>query len=226
MVVYQVLVDGSRLMIEGVNFDNNSPVIPAVHIGGVQQSVFSHTTDSIEVDLVDPHLPDGSYMLTVETGSSRLQFDAFEFSVGAVGPRGPEGPTGSKGDMGPQGPQGAQGSQGSQGAQGPQGPQGAQGPQGEQGPQGLFAVYLKTNTIILLINQGFSTGTACNAGDMALSGGFNIVPPGGVVTPAPFRMEIFERSPTDPGRWNYGGINESGGTLVTKWSVLCADITP
>ncbi|MDX2419223.1 MAG: hypothetical protein QNK19_17325 [Xanthomonadales bacterium] len=214
LVVYQVLVDGSRLTIEGANFDNSLPVTPAVHIGGVQQSVFSHTADSIEVDLVDPHLPEGSYMLTVETGPTRLQFDAFEFSIGAVGPRGPQGPTGSKGDTGPQGPQGAQG------------PQGPQGPQGEQGPQGLFAVYLKTNTITLLINQGFSTGTACNAGDMALSGGFNIVPPGGVVTPAPFRMEIFERSPTNPGRWNYGGINESGGTLVTKWSVLCADITP
>jgi hypothetical protein len=216
LIVEHVSVDGVVLWIKGRHFDNSTSAPPVVRMGGVEQPLLSHTDTLILATLSDPEIADGSYMLTVETGPTRLQFDAFEFTVGAIGPqgepgeRGPPGPPGPRGDLGPQGPQG---------------PQGEQGSQGLQGLPGILGVYLRTNTITLLPNQVFSTGTSCNVGDLALSGGFNIVPPS-TAAAAPFRLEIFERSPSDPARWNYGGANVGGTNLVTQWSVVCADITP
>jgi len=84
----------------------------------------------------------GSYVLTVQIGSNKNNFDESVLSVplagpaGPVGPQGPAGAAGSAGPPGPQGPAGAPGPQGTQGAIGPQGTQGPVGPQGAQGPQG------------------------------------------------------------------------------------------
>ncbi len=94
LVIDKVFVDGPNLTIEGVNFDNNLPQQPMVRIAGVGQSPVSFTGTTIEAQLIDPLMPDGNYMLTVETGPSRLQFDAFEFTLGATGPAGPQGPSG------------------------------------------------------------------------------------------------------------------------------------
>jgi hypothetical protein len=230
LIVQSVFVDPPHLVIEGQNFWNNLPENPLVRILGEEQVLTDFTDTTIEALMLDPMLPDGNYMLTVETGPLRLQFDAFEFTLGAVGPQGPQGipgPPGLQGDPGPPGLPGDPGPQGDPGAIGPQGPQGATGPAGPQGPPGLFGVYRRAAlSFSLPAGQGFSTGTSCDPGDVALSGGFNIVPPGSVGSTVPFRLEIFERSPTNAARWNFGGFNVSGVSLTIDRSVLCGDLTP
>jgi hypothetical protein len=69
----------------------------------------------------------------VQSGPSKMDYDAISFTIGAVGPIGPTGPTGA---IGPQGPQGDTGPQGPRGDTGPRGPQGERGPAGPQGPTG------------------------------------------------------------------------------------------
>jgi Collagen triple helix repeat (20 copies) len=119
---------------------------------------------------------------------------------GLKGDQGPAGPTGAAGPQGIAGPPGAQGQEGPTGVIGPQGPTGPQGPQGAigpQGPQGIAGpvgsplstsnVYSVNNTAL---QQGLAgpmwsgtltikaeqtigcgtSGVACNAGDILLSG--------------------------------------------------------
>ena len=78
-----------------------------------------------------PLMPPGSYLLTVETGATRSQFDAFELTLGATGPVGPPGPPGEPGTNGEPGPAGPPG------PVGPRGPLGFTGPPGEPGEPGV-----------------------------------------------------------------------------------------
>ena len=96
-----------------------------------------------------PCVAAGDYLLTVESGPTKKDYDAIILTIGAVGPVGPEGPQGPKGDKGDRGDQGIQGIQGEVGPQGPKGDKGDQGnqgiqgkvgPQGQQGPPGTGPV--------------------------------------------------------------------------------------
>ncbi|HIU36200.1 MAG TPA: collagen-like protein [Candidatus Fimenecus excrementigallinarum] len=100
---------------------------------------------------------------------------------GPQGPQGEPGPQGSQGEPGPQGPQGEPGPQGPQGEPGPQGPQGEPGPQGPQGPQGEPGVPASasfvTYEVVFQTGQpvAFAAGVPDTSGNIALSGGTNIV---------------------------------------------------
>ena len=105
-------------------------------------------------------------------------------SQGEPGPQGPQGepgPQGPQGEPGPQGPQGEPGPQGPQGEPGPQGPQGEPGPQGPQGPQGEPGVPASasfvTYEVVFQTGQpvAFAAGVPDTSGNIALSGGTNIV---------------------------------------------------
>ena len=69
-------------------------------------------------------------------GTTTMQMDLYDLTLGAVGPEGPQGDPGPKGDTGDQGPQGVQGKLGDTGAQGVQGKVGDTGAQGVQGKVG------------------------------------------------------------------------------------------
>lgn len=127
-----------QIVIEGLNFQNGS--FPAVKLNQIVLFVDFVSDGTIITEL--PVLPPGSYMLTVETGTARSQFDAFELTLGATGPVGPAGPPGDPGQDGAQGvpgPKGAPGPMGLPGAPGDAGADGAPGlpgPVGPVGPQG------------------------------------------------------------------------------------------
>lgn len=133
-----------QIVIEGLNFENGS--FPAVMLNQIVLFVDFASDRTIITEL--PLLPPGSYMLTVETGSARSQFDAFEVTLGATGPAGPAGepgqdgapgapgPMGDPGPIGPPGPPGATGPRGFTGSPGPAGDDGIAGPPGPDGPPG------------------------------------------------------------------------------------------
>lgn len=130
-----------QIVIEGLNFQNGSFL--AVKLNQIVLFVDFVSDGTIITEL--PVLPPGSYMLTVETGTARSQFDAFELTLGATGPVGPAGPPGEPGQdgaqgvpgpMGAPGPMGLPGSPGVAGADGAPGQPGPLGPIGPQGPVG------------------------------------------------------------------------------------------
>lgn len=81
----------TTLDIEGVNLDNGATL--AVAIAGAAMSIGASSGTGILASISPPLAP-GSYLLTVETGGARTQFDAAAVAVGAVGPAGPAGPSG------------------------------------------------------------------------------------------------------------------------------------
>ena len=125
--------------IYGVNFNNGD--WPVLSLGEYNPEVLSVSPISIIAELNVTDLA-GDYLLTVMTGSSVHQFDAYNLTIGAVGPQGPQGEqgiqglTGQQGPEGPQGPVGPEGPQGEIGPEGPVGPEGPAGPIGPEGPSG------------------------------------------------------------------------------------------
>lgn len=155
LIVDRVEMVDDTLEIHGVNFDNGT--FATVTLGG----------EPISVELVEPTrivavpsapLQPGSYALTVQTGDSRLQFDAFVLTAGASGPPGPIGETGPRGPAGPRGPVGPQGGQGPRGLQGPQGPSAANS----------VRVTLRTESCGRTNNCSYST--PCPFGSTVISG--------------------------------------------------------
>jgi len=141
MQVIEVFIDlkTDLIMIRGDSFDNGST--PIVTLGGEAVRVRSYDAQTIE-GIVPTSIGSGDHRLTVSTGSSDTQNDAYDLTIGLIGPAGPEGPPGPKGDPGPQGSQGIQGLTGASGTTGPRGfvgpggPTGATGPEGPPGPAG------------------------------------------------------------------------------------------
>lgn len=136
-----------KMYISGLNFGTGTPV---VKLNGTPLQVLAPTPTYIIAMLPAQALAQpGSYLLTVSSGPSAIEFDAFSVTIGATGAKGDKGDkgdqglTGAKGDTGPagatgpQGPKGDKGDQGLTGAKGETGPAGATGPQGPKGDQGL-----------------------------------------------------------------------------------------
>ena len=131
--VFSVFVDfdAESVFIEGDNFTDGGP--PVVTLGTFGElTVVQHTNTFIEAAFPAGGLPDGDYLLTVDSNKS-IKYD---LTVGALGPEGPKGDTGDTGPAGLQGPEGPQGDPGPVGSPGPQGDTGPPGPQGEQGEPG------------------------------------------------------------------------------------------
>ena len=125
--------DPGQLVIEGTNFQNGN--FPEVRLNEMVLFVGFASDGTIITEL--PVLPPGSYLLTVETGATRSQFDAFEVTLGAIGPTGPEGPPGPPGQPGLDGQPGPEGPPGPPGPEGPRGPIGFTGPPGPPGQPGV-----------------------------------------------------------------------------------------
>lgn len=111
-------------------------------------------------------LPDArQYWLGITVGTDeemtpRVEMTSVMYSLFPEGPPGPPGP------VGPEGPQGPAG---------PAGPEGPQGPAGPAGPQTLASgkVYMRSALRQLTHNNEMGHVTAyCDAGDIALSGGY------------------------------------------------------
>jgi len=132
--VLAVDLGGSTLLdIDGININS----FPTVTIGGTPVQVNSNSWGSTFINAsVTPALLPGTYLMTVQTGPTRSEFDAMEVAVGVMGPEGPQGPQGEIGLPGPQGDPGPPGQPGAPGPPGPPGPPGSPGVQGEIGPQG------------------------------------------------------------------------------------------
>ena len=110
------------LYIRGENFTSvNSPTVA---INKTSAQVLSYTDTGVTV-MTPPGLLPGTYLLTVQTGTSSAQFDAFNLTLGAAGPAGAQG---AQGLQGPAGPQGEPGPGGGEGPAGPMGPEGPAGP--------------------------------------------------------------------------------------------------
>ncbi|MEW6115490.1 MAG: IPT/TIG domain-containing protein [Nitrospirota bacterium] len=140
LVIEKVTVDldGGTLTIKGQNFDNGSQ--PEVYLGGSKLDLILPYSETEIVAWLPADIADGSYKLTVMTGTAVKHYDAYSLTIGAVGPQGPKGDTGATGAQGPQGPQGIQG------VAGPAGPTGPEGPQGVAGANGLACWDLNSNS--------------------------------------------------------------------------------
>ncbi|MCB1744602.1 MAG: collagen-like protein, partial [Gammaproteobacteria bacterium] len=100
LVIESAVIAGTAIEIRGVNFDTGGE--PEVLLGGLPVSVTSFGPYDVQVSL-DAPLVAGSYALTVQTGPSRSQFDAFTITMGSTGPQGEPGPMGPRGFQGPAG---------------------------------------------------------------------------------------------------------------------------
>jgi len=112
LIIENVVATESTLDIDGVNF-GGSPVVTIGAAGEYTVTVDSSTGTAINATVSPPLVP-GTYLLIVAAiaAPTRSQFDAMDFTVGAVGPEGPKGepgPEGPQGEPGPQGPPGADG---------------------------------------------------------------------------------------------------------------------
>ena len=129
-----------KLYISALNFGTGTPT---VKLNGTPLQVLSPTPAYIIAMLPPEALAQpGSYLLTVASGPSATEFDAFSVTIGAAGAKGAKGDTGATGAVGPagmtgpQGPKGDTGAAGATGASGPVGPTGETGAVGQTGPQG------------------------------------------------------------------------------------------
>lgn len=190
--------------IAGVNFGNGAGV--TVQVAG-NTMVLGAVSPTMLVASTAPLLAPGSYLLTVETGPDRVQFDAFDVTVGGVGPAGEQGPPGVEGPPG---------AQGSTGAQGPRGPAGAQGPVGAQGTAGTLGPDSVTSVEVVdgsltgadIANNSLTgsdirdlTGNDITNGSIG-SADISAISPG-QISPVPFEFERF----TVP----------SSGVIATRW---------
>src|SRR5262249_27698018 len=135
--------DATVLQITGESFLSGTPLAVTLDTTPIPMSlvVVGTPTDTL-IEVQNPVVTPGSYLLVVSNGSSANHTGTFDLTIGMVGPPGPQGPTGPQGlqglqgEVGPQGPVGAMGPAGPQGPQGPQGDPGAPGAVGPQGPKG------------------------------------------------------------------------------------------
>jgi len=136
------------------------------------------------------------------------------------GPQGPQGEPGPQGEQGPQGPQGSEGDPGSQGPVGPAGPDGPQGPAGPEGPQGpagpagsnsILAIYTaKPMAAVTNVGPGEkkTTTATCNAGYVALAGGFTLDQPGAQTTATVYKSGFAGTYPS------------AGKNMFNAWEVI------
>ncbi|MGH8925602.1 MAG: hypothetical protein ACRDWA_13345 [Acidimicrobiia bacterium] len=97
---------------------------------------------------------------------------ALSGAAGSSGSAGPQGPIGPVGPEGPSGPAGLQGDPG------PEGPEGPMGPEGPTGPAASSNYYVASATSEAPRNSTSSPlAAACDAGDVAVGGGFDVEPP-------------------------------------------------
>ncbi len=68
-------------------------------------------------------------------------------------------------------------------------------------------------------SERVSISISCDSGDLAMSGGFNLVQSSSV-SAVPFNLEISEPDQADRASWNYGGFNIGNENLETNWSVV------
>jgi hypothetical protein len=124
--------------------------------------------------------------------------------------QGPQGATGATGPQGPAGPAGPAG---------PQGPTGATGPQGPAGPAGpSWAIYISSADTTIAGGSFGSRTQDCNAGDIALAGGFD--------ANVPQDADVIRSERVDGDTWGFTLTNLSDTTATVGLSVTCADPTP
>jgi hypothetical protein len=139
--------DASRIIINGVNFDNGSDL--EVNLSDFNDIISVEPSPTqIIAYFVAGALEPGNYLLTITTGGGSVRFDEMAITVGMDGPEGAKGEQGDpgsdgadgvqgpKGDTGDTGPQGLPGERGFQGIQGELGGDGVQGPKGDTGDTG------------------------------------------------------------------------------------------
>jgi hypothetical protein len=153
-------------------------------------------------------------------------------AAGATGANGAVGATGATGPTGATGATGVDGATGATGSSGPKGDSGATGATGPQGPSGANVTQVITNTITnyvaLNTYEKSASGTVsndsnatfvvrCNAGDQALSGGFDKHTSGS-------NLEILTTHRDSTDGWTFTIFNHlklPGGDSVTLY-VVCA----
>ena len=101
LIIENVVATESTLDIDGVNF-GGSPVVTIGAAGEYTVTVDSSTGTAINATVSPPLVP-GTYLLIVAAiaAPTRSQFDAMDFTVGAVGPEGPKGEPGPMGHRPP-----------------------------------------------------------------------------------------------------------------------------
>jgi hypothetical protein len=108
-------------------------------------------------------------------------------------------------ERGPQGPEGPQGPQGEQGEQGPE------GPAGPAGSNNILAIYTaKPAAAITNVGPGEkkTTTATCNAGYVALAGGFTLDQPGAQTTATVYKSGFAGTYPT------------AGKNMFNAWEVI------
>ena len=156
-----------------------------------------------------------------------LQWNAQGVS-GATGATGPAGPTGATGATGPTGANGATGATGAAGPTGPTGaagatgatgPTGAAGATGATGAPGLTNTYDRSASFTVNSNSFFTAFVFCNAGDIAISGGFDKLSSG-----SDLELLVSHRESGDPATWRFTVFNHlflPGSDSITFYAV-CA----
>ncbi|WPB76732.1 hypothetical protein KYC5002_48065 [Archangium violaceum] len=164
-----------QMFIYGRNFNTPTGAPPTVHLMEIGVSVSLYGPSTVVVSLPPMLMLSGSYRLTMSTGSSVEQNDAFEVTMGAVGPQGPQGPQGPIGPMGPQGPKGDKGDQGIQGEPGT--------------PRAMYCrvvagasvtSYTTPGSYVGCVSGEFLTGGACSSSSSAVGTSSNVTTVSGV----------------------------------------------
>lgn len=129
------------------------------------------------------------------------------------------GPQGEQGEKGEPGAPGATGAPGSQGATGPRGPAGPAGPQGPSGADMDYYTQTASNFgASWTATQEYQYSVSCNAGDTAISGGWD------TWNSSPFSPYMVKRSQVSGETFTVGFVatsNVTGANVIV--SVLCAD---
>ena len=131
--------------------------------------------------LTGKDIKDGSLSASVLSSAAKAALRGTPGPAGVQGPVGPAGPvgvagprgfTGADGFDGLDGVDGVDGVDGAQGVKGDVGPQGPQGEVGPRGAAGTAAVTIHTQAYALAAGVEQSITASCDAGQLAVSGGF------------------------------------------------------
>lgn len=206
------------IIVNGINLADTTT--PTVTLAGVPLTVMVYSSTNVLAAL-PAGTTDGTYLLTVSSGSGVSKYDAFSLTIGATGLQGPPGPQGAEGPVGPSGPVGPAGATGAQGPEGPQGPQGVEGVPGPQGPAGPVGA---TGPVGPAGPQGPQgpvgpQGTPGSQGEQGAVGPQGPVGPEGPAGPQgpagpegtggiPSGYMILGESPTAPSGYRSGGFGE------------------